>query len=120
MPAQTQTRHTVRLRPEAFTPRALQSYGWSSLTEAARKCGLAPSTLARCHRGEVDPGATAIAALLRGTGKKFEDLFTIATTTTASAPRPPVVRPASGGHPCSRCGISISADATLCGDCASV
>lgn len=71
------TRRTLSLRADAFTPEALTARGWSSLTEAARACGLAPSTLARCVRGEVDPGPFVVAQLLTGTGATFDDLFVV-------------------------------------------
>lgn len=67
--------HTVALNPAAFTDDAVAPYG--SLTGLARLAGLAPSTLARCVRGELTPGASVIAALITATGKPFDQLFTI-------------------------------------------
>lgn len=78
MDAQTldRDRRTLRLRPEAIDDQ-LKLHGWSTLTEAARACGLAPSTLARCYRGEVDPGPYVVAQLLDGTGAPFDQLFAV-------------------------------------------
>lgn len=73
----TAARRTLALRPDAFTADALAARGWASLTEAARACGLAPSTLARCVRGEVAPGPFVVAQLLDGTRAAFGDLFVV-------------------------------------------
>lgn len=78
MDAQTTTvRGSVALRPSAFTADALAARGFDSLTAAARACGLAPSTLARLHRGEIAPGDRIIAALTIGLDARFDDLFVI-------------------------------------------
>jgi lambda repressor-like predicted transcriptional regulator len=74
MDAQTAT---IRLRREAFTSEALQQYGWASPTAAARAIGVSSSTLRRAIAGEITPGERLIAALLTGTGKTFDDLFTL-------------------------------------------
>lgn len=75
----TQTEHpppTVELNGAAIDAlAATEQYG--SLTALARAAGIAPSTLARCRRGELAPGATVIAALLRTTGRPFDELFVV-------------------------------------------
>jgi hypothetical protein len=76
MNAPTPTR-TVRLRPEAFTPEALAQYGWPSPYAAAKAIGVSSSTLRRAIAGDTAPGETLIAALLDGTGRKFEQLFVV-------------------------------------------
>lgn len=75
MDAQTTTRRTVALRPDAV--QTLTRDRWATLTEAARACGIAPSTLARCAQGKIDAGPVLIAALLSGTGLSFDDLFVV-------------------------------------------
>lgn len=66
----------VALAP-TFTAEVMPALGWATLTDAARACGLSHTTLLRVSRGEVSPGSRVIAALLRGTGRPFADLFTI-------------------------------------------
>ena len=68
--------HTVALRPD-FTTEVMPRHGWATLTDAARACGLSHTTLLRIQRGEVAPGARAIAALMAGTGEDFEALFVV-------------------------------------------
>ena len=66
---------TIRLRPDAFTPEAMASYGWPSARQAAQAVGVAPSTLRRAVAGQIAPGERLIAALIVGTGRTFEALF---------------------------------------------
>lgn len=68
---------TIRLRPEAFAPDKLAEHGWGSPTAAARAIGVSSSTLRRAIAGEITPGERLIAALIAGTGKTFDQLFTV-------------------------------------------
>lgn len=71
---------SIRLRPEAFTPEALASYGWAHPTEAAQSIGVSGSTLRRAIAGEIAPGERLIAALITGTGRTFDALFHVVST----------------------------------------
>lgn len=66
---------TIRLRADAFTPDAMEGYGWPSARQAAQAVGVSPSTLRRAIAGQIAPGERLIAALLVGTGRSFEGLF---------------------------------------------
>ena len=68
--------HTLALAP-TFITEVMPARGWTSLTDAARACGLSHTTLLRIERGEVAPGPRAIAALIAGTGEPFDRLFTV-------------------------------------------
>lgn len=72
-----QQQHSIRLRPEAFTPEALAKHGWGSPTAAAHAIGVSSSTLRRAIAGETAPGEQLIAALIAGTGKTFDQLFIV-------------------------------------------
>lgn len=70
---------TIRLRPDAFTPEALHSYGWANPRQAALACGVAPSTMRRAIAGEIAPGERLMAALMASTGRTFDSLFVVVT-----------------------------------------
>lgn len=76
MHAQTPT-PTVSLRPSAFTPQALEQYGYASPTAMAKAIGVSSSTLRRAIAGEIAPGERLIAALLATELAPFEHFFTV-------------------------------------------
>lgn len=66
---------TIRLRPGVL-------YGYCvgqdiSRDELARRMGIASTTAWRVDQGLVEPSPKFIAAFIRETGRKFEDLFVI-------------------------------------------
>ncbi len=66
---------TIRLRPDAFTRTAIRSdLGFRSATALAEAVGVSSSTLRRAIAGESEPGSRLIAALMRGTGKSFDEI----------------------------------------------
>lgn len=73
----THVRPTIRLRAEAFTAEELARYGWASPTAAAKAIGVSSSTLRRAIAGETAPGETLVAALIHGTRRPFDQLFTV-------------------------------------------
>lgn len=60
---------TLVLRADAFP--------WPSANAAARACGLAPSSVWRVLNGRTDPSARFVAAILRGSGRTFDELFDV-------------------------------------------
>jgi hypothetical protein len=70
---------TIRLRPEVFADRAKirTALGFRSAHALAEHIGVSSSTLRRAIVGESEPGSQLIAALMRGTGKTFDELCTV-------------------------------------------
>lgn len=78
----------ITLRADAFTDAALASYGWPTKSAAARALGINRSSLHRLVTGQITPGDRLIAALLVGTGRTFEALFTVEVDGRLHAPLP--------------------------------
>jgi hypothetical protein len=67
----------IRLRSGAFDAWA-ELQGLTSEVAQAERIGVSSTNLNRIKRGVIAPGEQFIAAVLAGTGRKFEDMFEIA------------------------------------------
>lgn len=69
--------HHIVLRPEAFTPGRVQSYGWPSLSAMGDALGVHSATLRRAVQGKTRPGERLVAQLIAGTGHTFDALCAV-------------------------------------------